>query len=198
MNFVLKYLFSFECCFKIFFFFKIGYNRAEIREKPLSLSNVQIVDALTQDASCIQLAAGFSEVPTLKSIQNLRSELLSAADKDADDTIDMVKRSMDEEMSKFIRAVKLPKLTVMLFKDAQINILLQFVSSSKFRRANLDATGSIIRAIGGMSVLHHVLMVPIQVAQDKGKVPFNLAEMLTVDQSAHNIQFFLAEFLKGW
>ena len=67
----------------------------------------------------------------------------------------------------------------------------------KFRRANLDATGGIVRKVNEVSILHHVLMMPMQVANDKGKVAFCLGEMLTTDQTAHNIQFFLIEFMKG-
>lgn len=75
-------------------------------------SNMQILKKEMKDACAKQLFAGMSTVPTLKALQNLRTEMLGANDRDANDCLDVVKRSMEEEQKLFIRSVKLPKLTV--------------------------------------------------------------------------------------
>lgn len=110
-------------------------------------SNLQIISSYTHDASPVLLKAGFSTVPTLQSLQKLRSELLRAGDLDEDDHIDMVKRSIND--NSYIRYVFSPQFRAMLMKREQVDVLEKFVAEVKFRRGFIDATGNIIRPISG-------------------------------------------------
>ena len=122
-----------------------GHKREELKNLMETQNNVQVIAKMTENASSQQLRAGYTTVPTIK-------------------TIKTVKKSLDD--SSFIRCVKLsnPKSSVILFKDAQVDILISQMTNYKFSRVHLDATGSLVRPTQpGRKMLNHILLLPVQV-----------------------------------
>lgn len=158
-------------------------------------SNIQLLASFIKAALPSQLEAGISTVPTLEALQTLRSRKFCSHDLDEDDHIDMVKRSLNNNI--YIRNVTSPIFTATLCKEAQIQVLEKWCEENLFRRAFLDATGNIVRKISGQTnVLHHVLLIQVHVANDKGATAFNLAELITTCQTSNIISEFLKCFLR--
>lgn len=106
----------------------------------------------------------------------------------------MVKRSL--EPNSFVRRLTLPAFTAIIGSNCQLEAFLQARRLSNFMRMSIDATGSILKQINGKKLLHHVLVTAIRVGIDKNCVNLNVLEMITEDQSAHNVCEFLEFFLR--
>lgn len=88
-------------------------------------------------------------------------------------------------MREYIRSLDKAQFLIILMKDSQLEVCQRWVESCKLRRAYLDATGDILRklSLNSPQLLHHVLWVPVYVANEKSSVLFNLAEMITESQT---------------
>lgn len=162
----------------------------------MTKSNIQVKAAFISEGSVEQIEAGHSQVPCDNALQKIRREILQEMDLAKDDLTDVFLRSR-EPLKGFIRHLDVVEFCAYLMKDIQVTTVVKWHHNNRFRRAYIDATGSIVRPlVKGESILHHVLLVPIQVADDNNKTLYNLAEMVTKSQCTATIAHFL-EFVIG-
>lgn len=85
-------------------------------------------------------------------------------------------------------------MSIYLFSEESMRAL-NVSLKNDYVRLNFDATGGIIRTHDGSSVLNHILLLSKKSHNDnKVTVPFNIAELMTVDNSGFNIGIFLRHF----
>ena len=138
------------------------------------------------------------EVCYLKSLQNIRSEALSANDLSKDDIEDLNLEysNQDSTIEKFIQKIDLQPFSTILFMESNMQILKKALKDNNRLRLHLDATGGILRKVHQGSLLHHVLILPLKSCDtNKSHILLNVGEMITEDQSAFNIKYFLEMFL---
>lgn len=174
----------------------LGFAKKEVTKQMLTQSNLQVKADFISKGEVKQIAAGYSQVPCDSALQLVRREILKNQDLDRDDLTDVFLRSR-APLKGFIRHLDVVQFCAYLMKDVQADIVLKWYHSNQFRRAYIDATGSIVRPlVKGEPILHHVFLVPIQVADDDHTTLFNVAEMVTKSQSTSTIAHFL-EFIIG-
>lgn len=166
-------------------------DKSDVLEKLKTQSNAKIIDGFIASGSLVQNLAGLSQVPSKSSIRHFRQSILKKSDLHEDALKDLILRSLGPNKD-FVRSLDVINFSVLLMKDTQLDVLQLWIERNKFRRASLDATGSILRSIDqGPPLLHHVLLIPVQVADDENSMPFNLAELITSSQSMMTIKHFL-------
>lgn len=159
-------------------------------------SNTKVIDSFIANGTITQSQAGHSQVPSRSSILHMREDILTRYDLHQDALMDLVLRSLGPNKD-FVRFLDIANITAILMKDTQLDVLQLWIEKTKFRRACLDATGNILASIcKGSPLLHHVLLIPVRVADDNVSVPFNLAELITCSQSMLTIKHFLENVLK--
>lgn len=160
-------------------------------------SNQQVLKECISEGSAVQLAAGYSEVPCTSSLRNVRREILEEGDLDLDPLKDLFLRSLGP-LKNYVVSLDTAHFRTILLKDSQVKVFQHWHSTTKLRRAYLDATGNILRKLllKSPQLLHHVLLIPVYAADDTSATLFNMAEMITESQTMLSIKFFL-EFVKN-
>lgn len=174
----------------------LGTEKLDVLTKLETQSNTKVTDSFIAAGSKVQTDAGLSQVPSLSTMRHLREKVLTKHDLHQDALTDMILRSQGPNKD-FIRFFDIVNFSAILMKDTQLDVLQFWLGNTKFRRACLDATGNIVAPIRiGAPLLHHVLLIPVRVADDKASTPFNLAEMMTSSQSMLTIKHFLENVRK--
>lgn len=126
----------------------------------------------------------------------MRYEIQSEQDLHKDVLQDLKLRSLEErqENSIFIQKIDLLPMSVHLFSKESMMILNNCLKKG-YVRLNLDATGGIICSYDESPVLNHILLLSSKSNEEnKSTIPFNVAEMMSVDGSGFNIGSFLRHF----
>lgn len=129
-------------------------------------------------------------------LQKIRTEIQSEQDLHKDVLQDLKLRALKErqENSVFIQKIDLLPMSVHLFSKESMMVLNNCLKKG-YVRLNLDATGGIIGSYDESPVLNHILLLSSKSNEEnKSTIPFNVAEMLSVDGSGFNIGSFLRHF----
>lgn len=129
-------------------------------------------------------------------IQKARCEKLAEQDLHSDIMQDLKMQAIKEREGKsiFIQKIDMYPMSIYLFSDESMRAL-NVSLKNDYVRLNFDATGGIIRTHDGSPVLNHILLLSKKSHNDnKVTVPFNIAELMTVDNSGFNIGNFLRHF----
>lgn len=135
-------------------------------------------------------------VNSLPNLKRIRSEALSQNDLAKNPIDDVVARCLAErEENSLVFYQKIDRLpfSVHLFFHESLKFLRETQKRNKFVVLNIDATGGVLRSPVASPLLHHVLLLPVKAHQsNKSTVPFNLAELITEDNTCFNIEHFLS------
>lgn len=153
-------------------------------------SNTQLLRGMKEKGSIEQLVAGHSQVPSKAALYNLRFQTRKELDVCDDPLLDMVSRCSDRNKD-FVRHVSFPPFTAFLMKQKQAQSFQTWHMRTDFRRAYLDATGSILAKMRDSVLLHHVLLIQMKIADDNNHTPFCLSEIISASQSMRTITDFL-------
>lgn len=170
----------------------LGHQRDEISKRLTNTSTAKLRRELTAEGNATDLNAGLSTVPSQAALYNLRFNNRLKDDLDGDPLIEVVKRSVGPNNDYIRQLHLLPDFKLLLLKSSQASVFANWYDSKDFRRANLDGTGSIVAKLqDGNPLLHHVLLFPIYVGDNKRSTPFNLSELVTSSQTMQTITDFL-------
>jgi hypothetical protein len=134
------------------------------------------------------------KLPTLKVLQNIRSEALAAKDSSKDDILDLFKEYKNQNNldGKYIQKIDYIPFSTILFMENNFDILKDALKTNKLIFLHLDATGGIVRKIHEAPLLHHVLLLATKSNDlNNSHILLNIGEMITEDQSSFNLKYFL-------